>query len=100
MPVNLRKQRISFSQQVDGMIHINSTKHKCNVIPLIGIPKSWDYYISDIKKKKSEGLPMYLLYDNQCILDEWLEHLAWLEEKSGISAININDNTSWIQANL
>lgn len=97
---NLRKQRIPFSQQMDGMIHVNSTKHKCNVIPLIGIPKSWDYYILDIKKKKCEGLPMYLLYDNQCILDEWLEHLAWLEEKSGISAININDNTSWIQANL
>ena len=97
---NLRRQKIHFSQQVDGTIQIDSVKHTCNVIPLIGIPKSWDYYVSDIKRKRKDGLPLYLLYDNQCILDEWLKHLAWLEEKSGITSININENMSWIQANL
>lgn len=72
---NLRKNNISFSLQIDGSILIESPKQRCRVIPLIGIPKSWDYYISDIKRAKGYGLPMYLLYNNQCILDEWLEHL-------------------------
>lgn len=97
---NLRKNDISFSLQIDGSILIESPKQRCRVIPLIGIPKSWDYYISDIKRAKGYGLPMYLLYNNQCILDEWLEHLAWLENKSGIQAINVNENQSWIQINL
>ena len=97
---NLRKNHISFSLQIDGSILIESSKQRCRVIPLIGIPKSWDYYVSDIKRAKGNGQPVYLLYNNQCILDEWLEHLSWLENKSGIRAINVNENQSWIQTNL
>ena len=97
---NLRKNNISFSLQIDGTILIESSKQRCRVIPLIGIPKSWDYYVSDVKRAKDNGLPIYLLYNNQCILDEWLEHLAWLENKSGIQTINVNENQSWIQTNL
>lgn len=97
---NLRKNNISFSLQIDGTILIESSKQRCRVIPLIGIPKSWDYYVSDVKRVKGNGLPVYLLYNNQCILDEWLEHLVWLENKSGIQTINANENQSWIQTNL
>ena len=97
---SLRKQHIRYIQLIDGSLSVESNKLKCKVIPLIGIPKSWDYYISDLKKQEDKDIPVYLLYNNQCILDEWLKHLAWLEDKSGISTININDNISWIQTNL
>lgn len=97
---NLRKQRIDFIQQIDGTLSISSYKLTCKVIPLVGIPKSWDYYVTDIKQHNNKDIPVFLLYNDQCILDEWLRHLAWLEDKSGIQAINVNDNLSWIQANL
>lgn len=97
---SLRKQRIVFVQQTDGTLFISTPKLSCKVIPLIGIPKSWDYYVTDIKRHNNKDIPVYLLYNNQCILDEWLKHLAWLEEKSGVHSININDSLIWIQKNL
>lgn len=97
---NLRKSDIHFVQNIDGSILIKSSKLTCKVIPLTGIPKSWDYYVSDIKKQENDNCEVYLLYNDQCILEEWLKHLTWLEDKSGIHAINVNNNLSWIQANL
>ena len=97
---SLRKQRIVFVQQTDGTLFISTPKLSCKVIPLIGIPESWDYYVTDIKRHNNKDIPVYLLYNNQCILDEWLKHLAWLEEKSGVHSININDSLIWIQKNL
>ena len=97
---SLHKQHIHYIQLIDGSLSVESNRLKCKVIPLIGIPKSWDYYILDLKKQEDKNIPVYLLYNDQCILDEWLKHLVWLEDKSGISAININDNISWIRTNL
>ena len=97
---NLKKHTVNFLQDVDGTISILSPKLSCKVIPLIGVPKSWDYYMSDIKQQKEQGKSVFLLYNNQCILDTWLAHLAWLEEKTNIHTINVNDNLSWIQENL
>lgn len=97
---NLKKQKVIFFQDVDGTISILSPKLRCKVIPLIGVPKSWDYYMSDIKQQKEQGKLVFLLYNNQCILDTWLDHLAWLEKKTNIHTINVNDNLSWIQENL
>lgn len=97
---NLRKSEIHYTQNIDGSILVDSSKRTCKVIPLTGIPKSWDYYVSDIKNQEDDKCEVYLLYNDQCILEEWLKHLTWLEDKSGIHAINVNDNLSWIQANL
>lgn len=97
---HLQKQRITFVQEIDGGLSITSKKLSCKVIPLIGIPKSWDYYVSDLKQQKNNGKPVFLLYNDQCILEEWLSHLSWLEEKSGVHTININESSSWIQRNL
>lgn len=97
---SLRKQRVDFAQQTDGTLFISNNRLSCKVIPLIGIPKSWDYYVTDIKRHSNKDIPVFLLYNNQCILDEWLRHLVWLEEKSGVHTININDSLAWIQANL
>lgn len=97
---NLRKSDIHFVQNIDASILIKSSKLTCKVIPLTGIPKSWDYYVSYSKKQENDNCEVYLLYNDQCILEEWLKHLTWLEDKSGIHAINVNNNLSWIQANL
>lgn len=67
------------------------------VIPLIGIPQSWDYYKADTKEHSGK---LFLLYDNQCVLDSWMDHLKWIESKSNIEPIYVNDNSSWIKENL
>lgn len=97
---HLQKRNICFVQEIDGTLSVTSSKLSCKIIPLIGIPKSWDYYVSDLKQQKNNGKPVFLLYNDQCILDEWLRHLSWLEEKSGVHTININESLSWIQRNL
>lgn len=97
---HLQKRHINFVQEIDGTLSVTSSKLSCKIIPLIGIPKSWDYYVSDLKQQKNNGKPVFLLYNDQCILDEWLKHLSWLEEKSGVHTININESSPWIQTNL
>lgn len=96
----LRKRKIFFVQEIDGTLSVSSEKLTCRVIPLTGIPKAWDYCVSDLKQQENNGKPIFLLYNNQCILDEWLGHLSWLENKSGVHTININESLSWIQASL
>lgn len=40
---HLQKQNIAFVQEIDGSLSVFSKKLSCKIIPLIGIPKSWDY---------------------------------------------------------
>lgn len=81
-------------QNTDGSITIDGLNSL--IIPLIGVPQSWDYYKAD----KHNGKHILLLYDNQCILDQWMNHLKWIESKSNIQPIYVNDDISWISKNL
>lgn len=81
--------------KIDGSIYIEGLDGL--VVPLIGVPQSWDYYKAETMEHKGR---LFLLYDNQCILDSWMEHLKWIESKSSIEPIYVNDNSSWIKENL
>lgn len=81
--------------KIDGSIYIEGLDGL--VVPLIGVPQSWDYYKAETMEHKGR---LFLLYDNQCILDSWMDHLKWIESKSSIEPIYVNDNSSWIKENL
>lgn len=82
-------------QNTDGSISIDGLNSL--IIPLIGVPQSWDYYKAEYNHN---GKPVFLLYDNQCILDQWMYHLKWIENKANIQPIYVNDDKSWISKNL
>ena len=96
----LNKNSIPYQLEHDGTIRISSSKQTCIVVPLIGIPKSWNYYVSDMEYRLKNKIPVYILYNNQYVLEEWLNHLNWLERKSGINPIDINNSQLWINENL
>lgn len=91
----VKKTGRNIELKINGSISIEGLDGM--VVPLIGVPQSWDYYKADTKERKGK---LFLLYDNQCILDSWMDHLKWIESKSNIEPIYVNDNSSWIKENL
>lgn len=91
----VKKTGRNIELKINGSISIDGLDGL--IVPLIGVPQSWDYYKAETMEHKGR---LFLLYDNQCILDSWMDHLKWIESKSNIEPIYVNDNSSWIKENL
>lgn len=92
---DVRNNGRKVAQNIDGSISIEGLNSL--IIPLIGVPQSWDYYKAEYNHKDKE---LFLLYDNQCILEQWMNHLKWIEYNANIQPIYVNDDKSWISKNL
>lgn len=92
---DVRNNGRKVAQNIDGSISIEGLNSL--IIPLIGVPQSWDYYKAEYNHKDKE---LFLLYDNQCILEQWMNHLKWIENNANIQPIYVNDDKSWISKNL
>ncbi|MBS1687460.1 MAG: toll/interleukin-1 receptor domain-containing protein [Bacteroidetes bacterium] len=71
-------------------------------IPTVGIPQSFDCnrseeLINNIAKHKVANI--YLVYDHIRIRDQWLKHLAWLNDYLKVQTRQIKDVQSWLTKN-
>ena len=87
--------------QLDSYKIISMTKNNEEIVlvPAVGIPNSLNYesssiFIEEIRKKKYEHV--YILFDETCIRDYWLNHLKWLDSSLSVETLSILKVQKWL----
>lgn len=87
--------------QLDSYKIISMTKNNEEIVlvPAVGIPNSLNYesssvFIEEIRKKKYEHI--YILFDETCIRDYWLNHLKWLDSSLSVETLSILKVQKWL----
>jgi hypothetical protein len=69
------------------------------VIPTVGVPQAFTYNQSEelVKRIKTKAVKdVFILYDHRNIRENWLEHLAWLDQYLPVKAIKITEVEKWL----
>lgn len=82
---------LSYSSQEDGKIYY--------FFPAIGIPVSNDYHEIDLRwhTQLTECSQCYIIYDEADILNEWLDHLSWLDEYLRVKSVTCKNFSNWFK---
>ena len=90
-----------YAPQLDSYKIISMTKNNEEIVlvPAVGIPNSLNYesssvFIEEIRKKKYEHV--YILFDETCIRDYWLNHLKWLDSSLSVETLSILKVQKWL----
>lgn len=98
-----RREGKKIDLQPERFITEERGEHKRRIfIPTVGIPQSIDCNRSEellrqIKKYEVEGI--YLIYDDVRVRNQWLNHLAWLNNYLKIKTIPKKEFSIWLKNN-
>lgn len=66
-------------------------------IPVIGVPESRDFHLIELNREQQlkEAKQCYLIYDDSSLLEDWKNHLKWLDSHLYIKSLVCDDFKNW-----